>query len=691
MYKNMKKMLIPLLLLSLTACNGNENPSDSSTGPITIEVNKKYTLSCHAATGTTIQIHNPSSDAKYESGSLVSFQVTVDDANKELKSVTINDKIIAPTEGNSYEIVMPNMDATIATEVNVLGEETILNVSDVVEDAVPKTVEELHTLLQASKTTESLYLANATFESTYGNSSMVSLSLNAKVYWNDAVFIDGHYLKYDTSDMAFYTGEERGITGQKYYSVKTDTAVTTLEQTGVLKAIVPDTTETLLNHQIKESDAKVNASSAGFIDLLLDRTFSPTSSSSFLTTSNYGWKNITLNTVTDVSNKFYTVTVTAVYPDYNRTYTYVLTTVIDGDSFVKSADFVANTYAKDDFNAETNWVYDGSEVLDTKTIHVVQERNYRHSTTEKLDLEKHVMTDYDVVTSYQLTGQTAVTATDHVVENSSKLTFRFRQRDNTPVMFVPTLVGAKEDGFITFNEDGAPIVNQEGPFTLIFDNGLGELKEVAMESVQPLPFKIEISLPGNKVFNGETNILTASISPSGADQSVTVTPLSSSTGAVDIVDNHDNTFTLTGVTNGSVTLEVASTIKPELTSTITFTVENKPNRDNILAFLTTTTLKGTLSGWGSHYVNLYMDGTGEYVCYEGSKGDVIPFTWELTESFEISIVVDGTLKSKYYNFVGITNVSETTASLIFAYNGTNREAVLSPLDEKLDFATASLN
>ena len=491
--------------------------------------------------------------------------------------------------------------------------------------------------------------------------------------------------------MLFYLGYEKGIQEDRYYNVETSTRVTSLEQSGTLQTIVDDETQTLTNNQIKESDATIEASTVGFVDRLLELTFSETDSNSFLSTNSYGWLNVTMNTTTDASNLFYTATVNAVYNySSSRNYMVSLDVVIDGDNFVKSAEFLYEQYAEDDWDTENNVAYDDAEPTAVQSIEIVQERNYRHTANQKLDLTQHVMNNYDVVTSYQLTGQSTVVATDNVVENSGRLTFAYRQTDNKPVMFEPTLVGAKEDGFITFDEDDV-YVNQEGTFTLLFDNGLGEIKEVSLTSVQPVPYSITATLPGNIVYNGETNILTVSISPAGADQSAAVTKNESSTGDVTIQDNQDGTFTLTGVTNGSVTLDVASTVNPEVNTSITISVENVPNRENIMSFLTTTTLHGEVSGWGSHYVNFNSDGTGQYVCYENSKGEIVSFTWELTEAFQIEITVDGDGVSGYYTLEGFENVSETSLTLIYSYYGSNKEATLTATDSKLDLSTAELS
>lgn len=697
--KKYQKFLLPLVLLALTACTTNDTgssnsgssvSSDGSSEPDIIEVTKKFELTTQAAEGSTITVSTTAENSEYEAGTLIEFSVTVDDANKELTSVLVNDKLIAPTSGNSYEFYMPNQDTTIKTEVLVLGDESIVTSSPVDAESVPETVQELYEVLKASKTAESLYLQNASYSSTF-EESYESLDLVGTVYNNDVVFIDGRYLQYESSDMLFYLGYEKGIQEDRYYNVETSTRVTSLEQSGTLQTIVDDETQTLTNNQIKESDATIEASTVGFVDRLLELTFSETDSNSFLSTNSYGWLNVTMNTTTDASNLFYTATVNAVYNySSSRNYMVSLDVVIDGDNFVKSAEFLYEQYAEDDWDTENNVAYDDAEPTAVQSIEIVQERNYRHTANQKLDLTQHVMNNYDVVTSYQLTGQSTVVATDNVVENSGRLTFAYRQTDNKPVMFEPTLVGAKEDGFITFDEDDV-YVNQEGTFTLLFDNGLGEIKEVSLTSVQPVPYSITATLPGNIVYNGETNILTVSISPAGADQSAAVTKNESSTGDVTIQDNQDGTFTLTGVTNGSVTLDVASTVNPEVNTSITISVENVPNRENIMSFLTTTTLCGKVPSWGDHYVNFNSDGSGQYVCYEGSKGEVVAFTWELTEAFQIEITVDGDGVSGYYTLEGFENVSETSLTLIYSYYGSNKEATLTATDSKLDLSTAELS
>lgn len=704
--KKYQKFLLPLVLLALTACTTNDTGSGSSSStssdsgsnvssggssePDIIEVTKKFELTTQAAEGSTITVSTTAENSEYEAGTLIEFSVTVDDANKELTSVLVNDKLIAPTSGNSYEFYMPNQDTTIKTEVLVLGDESVVTSSPVDAESVPETVQELYEVLKASKTAESLYLQNASYSSTF-EESYESLDLVGTVYNNDVVFIDGRYLQYESSDMLFYLGYEKGIQEDRYYNVETSTRVTSLEQSGTLQTIVDDETQTLTNNQIKESDATIEASTVGFVDRLLELTFSETDSNSFLSTNSYGWVDITMSTTTDSSNLFYTATVNAVYNySSSRNYMVSLDVVIDGDNFVKSAEFLYEQYAEDDWDTENNVAYDDAEPTAVQSIEIVQERNYRHTANQKLDLTQHVMNNYDVVTSYQLTGQSTVVATDNVVENSGRLTFAYRQTDNKPVMFEPTLVGAKEDGFITFDEDDV-YVNQEGTFTLLFDNGLGEIKEVSLTSVQPAPYSISATLPGNIVYNGETNVLTVAISPAGADQSAAVTKNESSTGDVTIQDNQDGTFTLTGVTNGEVTLDIASTVNPEIKTSITISVENVPNRENIISFLTTTTLHGEVSGWGSHYVNFNSDGTGQYVCYENSKGEIVSFTWELTEAFQIEITVDGDGVSGYYTLEGFENVSETSLTLIYSYYGSNKEATLTATDSKLDLSTAELS
>ncbi len=116
--KKYQKELLPLVLLALTACTTTETGSSSrtyqtppisdsgssvSSGDTPEPIVKTFALTTQAAEGSTIAVQTTAQDSKYEAGTLIEFSVTVNDANKELKSVLVNDKLIAPTDGNNYE------------------------------------------------------------------------------------------------------------------------------------------------------------------------------------------------------------------------------------------------------------------------------------------------------------------------------------------------------------------------------------------------------------------------------------------------------------------------------------------------------------------------------------------------------------------------------------------------------------
>ena len=111
--KNFRKLLIPVLLVALTGCQGNTQNSSSVSSGTTgssstttstssstteiVEVTKKFSLTLNPTEGTTILVSQPSEDGKYEAGSTISFTVTVEDANKELEYVKVNEKVVLPS------------------------------------------------------------------------------------------------------------------------------------------------------------------------------------------------------------------------------------------------------------------------------------------------------------------------------------------------------------------------------------------------------------------------------------------------------------------------------------------------------------------------------------------------------------------------------------------------------------------
>ncbi len=685
-------------------CSVEQSSHECSTEPeyieVPVEVEKKFGVTISAAEGTTVTIVD--SQESYSAGSILRFTVSVDKSHLELDQVKYDGKVLSCDADGVYSTVVVNNDAVIETSVFVRGDENLLEVSSVDELQMPSTPEEFKAVLENAKAKEAKYASSATLESSYDETR----SAEAFMGHNDVVHIKGRKLSYASSTMYSYEGYEKGIADGRYYEVDDDTQSVTFSRGATLQTIVSDETESVLASQIKESDARLQAATSGFIDDLLKKTFT-SNSYGFLATDNYGWKEVSVSSELAEDGKSYFATANAYYSTYKRVITFVAE--IDGDGFLRNARLDLNDYESEDIEEVKEMIspeegvepvetvvghkpVDGAEPKKSHVFEVSFERGYR-SKLEKTDLSDNVTSDYEVLVDYKMPGEySSAEATDSTVYNSSRLSFRFRHNEFKPVFIVPTLIGAKEEGFITWNEDGAPVVSKVGDFTLQFDNGMGEIKEVALTSVLPEAKSVSASLSSSKVYNGSTATLTTAINPEGADQSVTVELREDSTCEVEIVNNNDGTFAITGVTNGEGVLVVTSVTNPSLSTLVTFTVEDKPDVDGINAFLTTNTLHGEVDGWGDHFVNFNEDGTGEYVCYEGGKGNVIPFTWSLDEdTLDISIEVDGSLKSKYYNLGGFKEASSSSVELEFLYNGSSKYATLSSLTEKLDLETADVS
>ena len=702
--KNKYLLTTVLSALIMSGCNGTTGGSTNSSSPetsvsistsiVNVEVEKKFNLTISACEGTTITLVNPQDN--YSAGSVVEFTVTVDKTHLELDTVTYDGKVLH-AENGVYSFVVLNKDATVATTVVERGSENLLDVSDVDSEMVPTNATELKAALENAKALESVYASSATYDSTYDETR----SLTATMGHNDVVVIEGKKLPYASSNLYSYERVEKGLWNNRLYEVDDGTTSVTYQKGVTIKSIVADETENVLASQVKASDADLAVKTSGFIDKAL--SFFTTSTNSFLSTDNYGWKETRVSSEVSEDNKSYTTTATAYYSSYRRFITFSAT--FDGDNFLTSVDFDSVDYGYSDVETYTVTVGEGDEATEVtyhrpvegaestkhQTIDLGFTRGYR-SKLEKTDLTNAATSDYDVFINYRIDGDytTYTVGEDNEIKNSAEMNFVFRQKEVKPIFLLPTLIGAKEEGFVTYDDYNTPVVSNVGDFTLLFDNGLGEIKEVPLTSVRPDAKSMTAALSSSTIYNGESSTLTAAITPAGADQSVTVTVKDGSTAGVELTENEDGTWNVKGVTNGSGTLVVTSVANPSLTKEVTFTVEDKPNIDDIKAFLTTNTLFGKVSGWGSHFVNFNEDGTGSYVCYEGTKGDVIPFTWTLDENtISLSIEVDGSLKSNYYNLGGFANLTSSSITLLFLYNGSAKEAVLSQLDSKLDLATVS--
>ena len=712
-------LLLPAMVMLLVACNEKEvsstsssslssvsnsetsSPSTDSSSSTSVEIKevlKTFSLTLEPATGTTINVETAADeDGKYEAGQTIVFNVEVEDESLALIGATVNEKTIAMIN-DKYEFVMPNQNATIATQTMSLGTADIVNVSDVDRESLPETVEDVHELLLASVEKESVLLTTATYDSTYESSSSNTYHFDGEVGFNDVVKINQRYYS-STNNYSVYTGEEYGLVGgvsRLYSFTQASSTGSSMDFTssGTILKIVDDETEKVKGNEVVETEANTKVTTVGFINKLLDRTFANKTESFLNKTENDGWNFFEVSNTVDASNKFYTTNLTARYRSTYYRNTVQLTLVVDGNGFVNEANFVQNSYKSDDWDSEQFKPYDGAEVDSSKFIKVKQTRGYRKNLT-KTNVEQYLLHDYDVLTSYaydEVSTSTTYDAVDNVVGNSGTLSFKFRQRDNNPAIMVPNLGGSQEGGVFGFNANGKPVVSKTGTFHALFDNGLGEIKSVEMEAVTPEAVKIQASLVnGSKIYKDHTNTLKVELLPLGAIQDAVVTLKEDSTAQVEITNNNDGTFTIKGLVNGTGTLVATSESVEKLKVEVEFTVETMPDADVVYDFLTTKTLFGKYSGFGSHFFNFNTDGTGQYVCYEGGKGEVLTFTW----SFDKENLVltyqwdDSEAKSKYYTGGDFSNITETSLDYEFKYSGSKKNMTLTALNTRLDLKNAT--
>lgn len=671
--------------------------SCGESGPIDPPAPTTYNLTLNAETGSSINVTNASEDGRYEAGEVVNFDISVEETNKIIDEVTFNDVVLYSFDG-SYSITMPKKDSVIAVTLEEIGPSNLLDPGTVVIEEVPTTVEEVDELLNGEAlSANATYLESATYVGNFGRSPMgntvESYRYESKVGRNGNAVVKGSEFNGSSSH---YNEAVFTLTDNYLYGLVGEQDSYDYSETADI-AVLSDETEPLNTYEMSRSEASyVIASQVGFNYAITSALFSNYSTESFLNDGEEGWTNITLTSEVETSS--YTLTIEGQNIDYyGDTESLIhMTMTVNGNNFISSINFENRIYDEMDINPDTNLPYDGANPSEIETLTYTGVVAYKDE-VEGINIDDLVINgDYDVHLSYNIEGTySTFDAVDNVVEDSGELTSEFEILSAEKALVNPILLGSKEDGKIIFDEDGNAIINGTGTTTLLYDNGAGVIKEVAIEVVTPNPRDISATLnTGEVVYLNETSTLTVSIIPSGANQEATVTINELSTGNVSVEPTDVvGVFNITGKTEGAVTLTYASVADSSIKDTISFDVIVKPDPTLIRQFLTTTTLHGSVSGWGDHFVNFETDGTGEYVCYESGKGDIIPFKWALDDA-TLTITIsdfDPDAKSKYYNLVGFSNPTNDSVVFTFSYNGTDRSCTMTALDEKLDLETADLS
>ncbi len=676
------------LTLLLASCGEPNTPPAPTT----------YNLTLNAETGSSINVTNPSEDGRYEAGEVLNFDILVEESNKIVDEVTFNDVVLYSFDG-SYSITMPKQDSVIAVTLEEIGPSNLLDPGTVVGEEVPTTVEEVYELLNGSAlSANATYLESATYVGNFSRSPMgntvESYHYESKVGRNGNAIVKGSEFNGSSSryNEAVFT-----LTDNYLYSLLGEQDSYGYSESAAI-AVLSDETDSLNPYEMLRSDASdAIASQVGFNDAISNALFS-NSSESLLNKGSEGWTNITLTSAIETSS--YTLTIEGQNIDYyGDTESLIhMTMTVNGNNFIESINFENRIYDEMDINPDTGLPYEGANPSEIESLTYTGVVAYKDE-VEGVNVDDLVINnEYDVHLSYQIEGSySTYDATDGVVEDSGELTSEFEVLTAEKALVNPILLGSKEEEKIIFEADGTPIINGTGTTTLLYDNGAGVIKEVTIEVIQPDPRSISATLnTGEVVYLNETSTLTVSIIPSGASQEATVEVSSSSTGNVSIEPTDvAGVFNITGETEGDVTLTYASVADSSINDDISFSVIVKPDPALIRQFLTTTTLHGSISGWGDHFVNFETDGTGEYVCYESRKGEIVPFKWTLDDA-TLTLTLsdyDPEAESVYYCIIGFSNPTNESIDFTYSFHfgGTERTCTMTALDEKLDFETADLS
>ena len=323
---------------------------------------------------------------------------------------------------------------------------------------------------------------------------------------------------------------------------------------------------------------------------------------------------------------------------------YSLALTFDGDAFLTNFDASIEEYAYEDFDQATGKPISEKNPTKEGSVHMDAVRGYKPYEVSPISLHDYAMDNYEVSIFYTQEGGEKQEVKNGEVEVGSTLSFQFLSSDSHPYLIKPTLVGAKEEGFIEESYSGNYVVLKEGDFTLLFDNGVGEIKEISLHALTPKPTKISATLSSNSVFVGSNLTLSVNVTPTAADNSYKVEIDESSLGEVTISKNEDNTTTLTGVSIGEVTLKITSLIDETVSTSVTFEVIQAPNYEDVLSTLLSSTMSyedGGYSEKDAFYMNFNEDGTGSYV-YGTYEFDYMTYdyAWSFEEIVNFHYAID---------------------------------------------------
>ena len=658
----MKKQLLVLSALLLTGATLAS--CDNSSTSVTVE-ETKFSVSVEAEQGSSITL----SDEKgmFEPGERVDFVVEMKSDLKEFAGVLLDDEVLSVDEGGKGHFTMPNHDVTLKTVLVTVGDGSLRNVSTLADDFVaPATMEEVKAVFAASALVQGKYAQVEQLENDFSSFTFPKASLISAASRSGGVIAYGNVKTGVGSDSTTPYFYQAGMEGEDHFYTITSSGADSLTSTQQYKLepkiySVVDEVKDKTKEMTKEEAERLSQTRdfVGMINKDVLGAYSIWATSEGATT-----------VVSEISNdrKSYTVTVESTYVGYSSTAVSSFSALIDGDGFVEMVSFYTDSYTSSNWDKTNNAPVEGAQPSSSGELIYIAIRDYKMDFDLDYDINDFVMHDYDVNWKQKVSGSySTVDVTDNQVEGNATVSFQVSCYDTNFNTVKPKIV-AITDGFGTINSSGTSFeVTKLGKFTVTFDNGLGELKEVELEAVKPAAQKVEFSLSsGASIFAANENEISVKVTPSLADQDVTLAVDDSKSGGVDtlIVDKGNGVFTLKPAEVGNVYLK-ATTKDGSKSATLTLKAVEKPTAESAKAVLVSKSLKlYDRNTYDNYYINFNEDGTG--TLYVGSSYDgytAYTFTYTIDADLKFTFTFpshEG--KDTWYAIKSLNYGSETSIS-----------------------------
>lgn len=654
----------------------NEDVTITTTaGPVEVT---DYAVTFNEGDGSTITLTTGDGATRFAPGAEVSFTVAVDDERiTTLDSVTVDGKAVEAIDG-TYTFTMPSKDVEIATTTTILGDGSLLNISDVAFEV--KSIEDIQTLLTQSAEKEADYINGGRVVEDGVSSYDQSYDYTYSIGSDNKLSYEGTMTSYDSAVLSSYVYHEVGLyDATHYYEFNFNS--TSGASVNAMSVVGDDATYS--SGTIKESEAKQKVSMAGFSE----------------TVASY-MRNI--DTIEEQStsddNKYLTIVTSGENVSYAEYTKYDLSLVFDGDGLIRQAELKTNVYDIDDYDETTESLVEGATPTGSGSSTLTTERGYKKPLDSKYDVRDYVVNDYTVITGESFEGESTSFIGGGEVNNGSILSFTYRSSELKPMKLNPRPVQIVSDVEEIATLSGSSIsVKKEGEFTVVFDNGLGDLKELTFTSVRPKARRISATMSSTTIFVGGNATVSAEITPEQALQDYTVSLKEGSECTVDITENEDGTFNVFGKTAGNGTLIVTSAEDSSIYEEVEFSVVTPPTYEDLYQFITQNTVKGQIHYSYEDlyvYVNFNDDGTGEFRVdddyYGITYGSVVAFTYTLDkDTLEFTMALtDDSETSNSYTLYSVSAISNSSLEItIDRYGRLEDPCVATSIGEKVDLET----